>query len=448
MISRYFAAAALLALFACARSAGVPPVALPQTQADLVALHMASPIKHVVFVVQENRSFNNLFLGFPGATTQDYGYDERGRKIQVRPQDLGAPWDLGHNAASFFAACDGTGKLPGTHCKMDGWNRQNNSPNTPKNGAYSYVPRSQIKPYWTIAGEYVLSDRTFASNLDGSFVAHQYVVAAYASSAVDYPVGPWGCEGGQSDTVTTLTQYRTIGASINPCFTNPTIGGEADRHGVSWRFYAGTINGDGGIWSSYQADAKIYRGADWTTDVINPPAQFLSDVKHGKLASITWIAPTFETSDHPPNETQGPAWIASLVNAVGESRFWDSTAVLIVWDDWGGFFDPVRPVYKDYDGLGFRVPLLMVSAYAKRGYVTHVQYETASVLRYIEDNFGLPQLAPSDRRAKDPAGDAFDYSQQPRKFKPIPGGKPAAYWLQTQRALRDERRPPGMLGDD
>jgi phospholipase C len=83
-------------------------------------------------------------------------------------------------------------------------------------------------------------------------------------------------------------------------------------------------------------------------------------------------------------------WVSSLVDAIGRSKFWKSTAIFIMWDDWGGWFDPVPPVYEDYDGLGFRVPLLIVSPYAKRHYVTHVQYETSSVPRYIEDNFGLP----------------------------------------------------------
>ena len=100
-----------------------------------------------------------------------------------------------------------------------------------------------------------------------------------------------------------------------------------------------------------------------------------------------------------------------------------------MWDDWGGWFDPAPPIYADYDGLGFRIPLLIVSPYAKQNDVTHVQYETSSVVRYIEDNFGLPQLAPSDTRANDPATDAFDYTQKPRPFRKITGGKPAAQWF-------------------
>jgi phospholipase C len=410
-----------------------------------------TPIQHVVFIIQENRSFNNLFLGFPGATTAKYGYDTDGRKVAVRPRHLATTWDLGHASLAFFAACDGQGKLPGTDCKMDGWNKEGGNASAPKNPAYSYVPQNEIAPYWAAARQYVLADDMFASNLDGSFIAHQYVVAAYASHAVDFPDGNWGCEGGKADTVGTLTKQRESGPPIVACFENPTIASEADAAGVSWRFYAGAIGSDGGLWSSYQADQKIYSGPDWSADVINPPSQFLTDIGNGELADVTWITPTAETSDHPgANSAQGPAWVASVVDAIGESSFWNSTAIFIMWDDWGGMFDPVKPVYEDYDGLGFRVPLIVVSPYAKQGSVTHVQYETASVLRFIEDNFGLMQLAKSDARANDPANDAgvFDYSQPPRKFKKFRGDKPSSYWAQFERTSRELRKPSNIIGDD
>jgi phospholipase C len=442
MIDRTAALAAALACAACSAPVTSPPFALRQAQGD-------TPIAHVVFVIQENRSFNDLFMGYPGAKTARYGHDKKGRKIGLTPIGLEKLWDLGHSSDAFFTACDGTGTLPGTNCKMDGWNGEYVPPGAPRNVAYAYVPKEELKPYWTIARDYVLADRMFASNLDGSFVAHQYAVAAYASRSVDYPGESWGCEGGKFDTIGTLTPQRASSKPIEACFDNDTIAAEADRLGVSWRFYASTINGDGGFWSSYQADRKIYSGPDWSRDVINPPAQFLADVGSGKLANVTWIVPTFETSDHPgANATQGPAWIASIVDAIGASKFWQSTAIFIMWDDWGGWFDPVPPVYEDYDGLGFRVPLLVVSPFARRGYVTHVQYETSSVLRYIEDNFGLPPLAASDARANDPVSDAFDYTQPPRTFEKIPGGKPPAYWLRSQRNSNDRQQPAEMPGND
>jgi phospholipase C len=409
----------------------------------------ATPIHHVVFVIQENRSFNNLFMGYPGATTQNYGYDTSGKKIRLHSQDLASTWDIDHTSHAFFTDCDGQGSLPGTDCKLDGWNGERVGSGAPPNFAYAYTPKRQVAPYWTMASQYVLADDMFASNLDASFVAHQYAVAAYASRSVDGPGGNWGCEGGKGDLIATLTDQRTYGGYVAVCYDNPTIGTDADKAGVSWRFYADSLASGGGFWSAYQADRKVYHGPDWSADVINPPAQFLTDVAGGKLANITWITPTLTTSDHPGLKAgQGPAWVASVVDAVGKSRFWKSTAIFIIWDDWGGWFDPVQPVYEDYDGLGFRVPMLVVSPYARKGYVTHLQYETSSVLRFIEDNFGLPQLAASDARANDPASDAFDYTQQPRKFKKIPGAKSPSYWLRLERSSPIRGMPAGILGDD
>jgi phospholipase C len=411
----------------------------------------ASPIKHVVFIIQENRSFNNLFMGYPGATTATFGYNERHHKIALHSQGLATAWDLGHTSQAFFTACDGKGTLPGTKCKMDGWNHEQATTGHPKNFAYAYVPQDEIAPYWQMAKQYVLADRMFTSEIDGSFVAHQYAVAAFASHAIDSPLTKWGCTGGTTDTVTTFTKLRTYGPSIRACFNNATLGAAADSAGLSWRYYAGDLKSSGFFWSAYQVDRPIFRGPDWSADVINPPAQVLTDIANGELANITWVTPTFTTSDHPGllgDSTEGPAWVASVVDAIGESKFWDSTAIFVMWDDWGGWYDPVKPVYEDYDGLGFRVPLLMISPYAKKGYVTHVQYETASVLRYIEDNFGLPPLATSDKRANDPVTDAFDYKQKPRAFKNIGSAKPSSYWTQLER-LPEGLPPPGsMLGDD
>jgi phospholipase C len=441
--------AAVAATSACSSAGGSSNVPAAATRAMTNAAK--TPIQHVVFVVQENRSFNNLFMGYPGATTAKYGYDEKRRKIALHSQGLATTWDIQHGAPDFFAACDGQGSLPGTDCKMDGWNEEKAGDGQPKNFAYAYVPRNEIEPYWTIAHRYVLADTMFASNLDGSFIAHQYVVAAYASHAVDFPPSWWGCEGGKTDTVPTLTEQRTYGHSIAACFDNPTIASEADDAGVSWRFYAGGIYDDGGLWSSYQADRKIFHGPDWSADVISPPAQFLTDIRSGKLANVTWIAPIWATSDHPGlSNSKGPVWVASIVNAIGKSKFWKSTAIFIIWDDWGGWFDPVKPVYEDYDGLGFRVPMLIVSPYAKQGSVTHLQYETASVLRFIEDNFGLAPLAKADMRANDPANDdaVFDFTQKPRTFHRIGRGKSAAYWMQFERTSRSPRKPASILGDD
>jgi phospholipase C len=398
--------------------------ALPATPggnlAETLGLTGSGKIKHVVWIVQENRSFNDLFMGFPGARTATSGKNSMGQTVKLAPVSLTTRYEIDHSARGMFSACHGTGTLPGTHCRMDGFNLEEEY-GGPSQGQYVYVPRSETKPYWDMAHEFVLADHMHASQLDESFVAHQYIIAAQAHSSVDVPDGAWGCEGGPSEMVQTITKKRTYGKDQRPCFDYQTLGDELDHAGLAWRFYTSSYTRPlGGFWSGYQAVRHIFHGPDWKKDVIVPQKRFLTDIKKGQLASFTWITPLCPDSDHLDcGVGLGPSWVTSLVNAVGESKFWDSTAVFVQWDDWGGTYDPVPPPFKDYDSLGFRVPLIVISAYAKDNYVSHVPYETASVLRFAEDLFNLPQLSVADTRAASPAVDCFDFSQKPRAFVPI-----------------------------
>jgi phospholipase C len=212
------------------------------------------------------------------------------------------------------------------------------------------------------------------------------------------------------------------------------LGDELQAARLSWRFYAGSYgnpsSGDGGEWSGYQAVKHIRYGPDWKKNVISPNWKFITDVRAGKLANFTWITPVCSDSDHVNcGGGHGPSWVAALVNTVGQSKFWDSTVIFVQWDDWGGLYDHVPPPFEDYDGLGFRVPLLAISPYAKHDYVSHVQYETASVLRFAQDLFGLHQLAAADRRANSPALDCFDFSQNPRPFVKIAAPLPPRFFM-------------------
>ncbi|MBV8530078.1 MAG: hypothetical protein JO104_02075 [Candidatus Eremiobacteraeota bacterium] len=392
----------------------------------------AGKITHVVYIVQENRSFDNLFQGYPGADTVSSGKNAKGRIIKLQPFTLKQPYVIEHTAGSMFAACHGKGKLPGTDCRMDGFNRER-SFFGPPNPEYVYVPHNESKPYFDMAHEWVVADRMFQSHLDESFVSHQYVIAAQAQSSVNLPPGYWGCKGGGSNTVRTIMLDRHLGRYQLPCFDYQTLGDELDRAGLSWRFYAsayGSSSSGGGVWSSYQAVKHIYYGPDWTKDVITPNWKFITDVRAGRLAKFTWITPVCSDSDHVncPGGF-GPSWVSALVNTVGKSKFWNSTAIFVQWDDWGGLYDHVPPPFKDYDGLGFRVPLLVISPYAKHDYVSHVQYETASVLRFAEDLYGLGQLAAADKRANSPAGDCFDFSHPPHRFAPIKAPYPPRFFM-------------------
>jgi phospholipase C len=423
------ATAASLLLAACSFAA--PPRAdVPLTGA--FAPTGAGKIQHIVYIVQENRSFNNLFQGYPGAYTVKSGKNSGGKTIVLKAVSLAYKYDIDHSARAMFAACNGVGTLPGTKCRMNGFNKEILY-DGPPNGQYVYVPQSESKPYFDMAHEWVLADRMFQSQLDESFVAHQYIIAAQAQSSVDLPYGPWGCEPGPSDTVLTITQERTYGSPQLPCFDYQTLGDELDAAGISWRFYSSKYNspnGDSAVWSSYQAVKHIYDGPDWKKDVLTPQKRFLTDVPAGKLAKFTWITPICPNSDHVNcGGGYGPSWVATLVNTIGESKFWDSTVIFVQWDDWGGLYDPVKPPFKDYDGLGFRVPLLVISPYAKENYVSHVQYETASVLRFAEDLWNLKHLSAADARATSPAADCLDFTQKPRAFVPIKSPKGRSFFL-------------------
>jgi phospholipase C len=428
------AAALLAAISLCTACSQALPYMQNRAALRELSRTGAGKITHVVYIVQENRSFDDLFQGYPGAHTVSSGKNSHGQTIKLQPVSLSTQYNIDHSAQAMFLACDGTGSVPGTNCRMDGFDREI-SFGGPSNPQYVYVPHNDSKPYFDMAHEWVLADKMFQSQLDESFVAHQYVIAAQAKSAVGLPAGKWGCGGGALDVVSTITAQRSLnGPSEPPCFDYTTLGDELDKAGLSWRFYASAYgsrsSGDGSVWSSYQAVRHIVRGPDWKKDVISPNWKFITDVRAGKLANFTWITPVCDDSDHVGCAGgYGPSWVAALVNTVGKSKFWDSTAIFVQWDDWGGTYDDVPPPYEDYDGLGFRVPLLVISPYAKRNHVSHVQYETASVLRFAEDLYGLGRLAAADARANSPAMDCFEFSQKPRPFVRIQAPLPPKFFM-------------------
>jgi phospholipase C len=435
-LSRPLAIAAFgLALSACSTTSSLNT--LPSsTSLGHVHYHTSSnPIQHVIIVIQENRSFNNLFKGFKGATTASYGYNTSNQKITLQPYTLASTWDLEHDSSGFFAACNGTGSIPGTDCRMNGFNNEwvGCGYSCPANPQYIYVPRSEITPYWDMAKQYVLADEMYASNFDASsFISHQYFISGQAEHAVNFPGGAWGCPGGSGDFIDEVGPSRQIPYGYEVvCWDPTTLGDELDDAdpSIPWAFYTATVSGDLGIWSAYQAIKHIYYGTDWKKDILTPQSRFFSDVKYGRLRNVSWITPTWENSDHPGSgEKTGPSWVASIVNAIGQSQYWDSTAIFIFWDDYGGEYDPEPPAHLDFDGLGMRIPMIVVSAYAKKGYVSHTHYEHGSVLKFIEDIWGLPRMTASDTRANSPI-DCFDFSQPPRKFKKIAAAFDENYFL-------------------
>ena len=227
-------------------------------------------IAHVVYVIQENRSFDDLFQGYPGADTVSSGKDSHGNTIELQPISLKTQFDTDHSARGMFEDCRGTGELPGTQCRMDGFNRERTY-EAPPNAPYSYVPHSESKPYFEMAHEFVVADRMFQSQIDESFVAHQYAIAAQAKSSVNSPAGSgWGCAAKKPTYVATITRKRAYGKHQRPCFDYETLGDELDGAGLSWRFYTSQYGEvPQGFWSGYQAVKHIFYGPDWA-NVITP----------------------------------------------------------------------------------------------------------------------------------------------------------------------------------
>ena len=165
-------------------------------------------------------------------------------------------------------------------------------------------------------------------------------------------------------------------------------------------------------------------GADWTNNVIIPNTQVLTDIANGQLASVSWVIPRGQASDHPGiSDGSGPSWVASVVNAIGNSQYWSNTAIVITWDDWGGWHDYVSPTLTGGPGIinsyehGFRVPLIVVSPYAKPAYIFHQVKDFGSILKFIEGTFSLPNIAPGASPAYADAttstGDLSDCFVQP-----------------------------------
>ncbi len=400
-------------------------------------------IKHVVVIVQENRSFDNLFQGFPGADTVASGLASDGTRIPLQPISMAHGIDPSHQFGEFTMSLDGG--------KMDGFDQVGGFPRTEKNMAYAYVPRSESQPYFDLASSYALADRMFQSNNSNSYVSHQYIIAAQSANVVNNPSAfPWGCDAPAGTGVTMMgadgVPFQAAG--VAPCFDYQTIGDLLDNAGLTWAYYAPPISaaqtsGDisGALWTPYDAIRHIRFGPDWDKDQISPETTILSDIAGGKLRSVSIVTPDGYNSDHARfPSTSGPAWVTSIVAAIGASKYWSDTAIFVTWDDWGGWYDHVVPPYIDRNGAGFRVPLIAISPYAKHGYVSHVQFETASITRYIEDAFDLPTLGQRDVTAN-PPNDMFDYSQT---VKPLSGVRLPASALHAA----SHRMPSNVVPDD
>jgi phospholipase C len=424
----FFFSALALTLAACnANTASMP--ATPSLPAPARGSLPAQPalsfgkIQHVVIVVQTNRSFNNLFATFPGADGATSGKNSKGQTVALTETQLYSSENFTNSYSAYTTEYAGG--------KMDGWNLVYVSGHYCATCAYAYVNPKYIKPYWEMAQQYVLADHTFPTEASGGFTAHQDLIRGDSTisktkSLIDFPSHrPWGCDAPIGTTTPLLTDNRKyIEQGPAPCLKYDTLRDTLDAKGVSWKYYTPPLL-TGGLpghdWDAFDAIYAVRYGPEWNKNISSPETNIFSDISNSQLAAVSWVIPNAQDSDHAGYKRvdRGPDWAASIVNAIGESKYWNTSAMIIVWDNWGGWYDNVPPPQLDYTGLGFRVPMIVISPYAKQGYVDHTQYEFGSIIKFVEEVFKLKSLGTTDQRARSLVG-AFDFSQAPRRFQQVP----------------------------
>ena len=418
------------------------------------AMLAVTPIQHIIIMVQENRSTDNLFqdpvLISRGADIAQSGLDSKGNVHQLQQIPLNTGWGGAHEFFTFNQSYD-KGKMDGFDLVSIGCNPAKCN-TIPPNPMYSYVNPADIGPYFQMAEQYVFADRMFQTNEGPSWPAHMFVFNG--TSAPDatsnmfvaenpYPmVVPMGCGGAPTSFVKLVNPQGVEDSTTFPCFDPPALVDWMDLYGISWKYYTSTANY---LFTAPNGIAHLYYGSDWVNNVIQPSSAILTDIAAGDLAAVSWVTPTGAQSDHANwSNGTGPSWIASVVNAIGNSPYWNSTAIMVTWDDWGGWYDHVPPPKVIRDGTswgsgylyGFRVPLLLVSPYAKPAHISHTVYDFGSPLRLIEESFNLPSMGFADAHTND-LSDSFDYSQNPIQFKNITAPFGADYFLNDKTEATD-----------
>ncbi len=390
-----------------AASTVATPASGATTSPPAVITAARSRIRHIVFLIKENRTFDNLFGRFPGADGATTGITCSGRTVPLARAPDRAP-DLDHSFSAGVSGVNGG--------RMDCFARD---------GYIQYRP-SQIPAYWAYARRYALADRFFSSIYGPTGVEHLWTFASQSDRFVDHErPGQFGtglpheyCDDPQelawSFPNVTPEQRRRILALEDrgdaagvarswverwPCTDVRVLPDLLDAAGVSWREYRGRNQ-----WvQPLRMVPHIRFGPAWSNIV--SASRFVPDVRAGRLPSVSWLTPPLRLSDHPPTSIcEGENWTVRMLNALMRSDEWDSTVVVLTWDDFGGFYDHVPPPHVDVYGLGPRVPLIVISPFARSGYVDHTTLEFSSVLKLIETVFDLGSLTRRDRTADDMLG--------------------------------------------
>jgi phospholipase C len=420
-------------LYACTSGGRKQPVAGATRTASVVATQTRWPIKRVIYVMLENRSFDNLYGRFPGADGATVGV-KFGQEVPLTPCPHWLPGDIPHDRAAHLNDVNG-GTYDGFGVGQfgDPW-------------AYTTFDEAMIPNYWAWARDYVLCDNFFASVGGPSYPNHFFFVAGQSGGALDNPENiltrrmsdgrtfkSWGCDAIGENVFVLVKDGNGNTTKHDSCFTFRTVPEQLEDAGVSWAYYAAEPGQPGYFWNALNGVAGVYHTDLWRPERIRSVERLPEDIRAGRLPAVTWVTPRFELSDHPPESSCfAHNWLTGLVNAVIRSEDWAHTALFVTWDEWGGFYDHVQPPEVDEIGLGFRVPTLVISPFAKKGYVDDAEGEFSSPLKFVSDNWGLPYLTERIERTHN-FEHVFAFERNPRTdarpLPPIEGcyGRPWAY---------------------
>jgi phospholipase C len=359
---------------------------------------------------KENRTFDNYFGTFPGANGATTYTDPYGRVHPLNHQPDQLSGSLGHSPDQAWLAYD--------NGKMD---RFSLIPGAIQNGvdvSDSQFYQADIPNYWSYARSFTLADNFFSVIRGPSFPNHLFSIAAEDDNVDNNPsraAGHWGCDAPPGAWV----EERLPDGSIThafPCFNFPTLGDTLNAYNISWKYYAPPQGTGGYVWSAFNAINHIRNTDQWTRHIVDT-TNFARDVRAGTLPAVSWLVEESSVSDHPPESSvcAGENWTVHQINEVmKQPSLWASTVIILTWDDFGGFYDHVPPPTgpNPQTQYGFRVPAIIISPYAKPGYIDHTLYSFSSMLKFVEDNYGLPALGSMDGQANT-LFNALDLNQPP-----------------------------------
>jgi phospholipase C len=360
-----------------------------------------SPIEHFIVLMQENHTFDNYFGTYPGADGIPPGTCMPIDPFDPANTECVEPYPIGDRPIDDLDHSMRTYELQYNNGKMDGFIYALNQRNQNGKLAMGYYDDNDLPYYWNLADEYVLFDRFFSSDHGGSFANHMYWVSA--TPGVNRA---------------TATGYADV----------PTIFDRLEERGISWKFYVQnydpqityrTLSRYSGnrtsqvIWVPLLNIDRFIDDPKLSSHIVDLSEYFV-DLENGTLPAVAYIVPS-GASEHPPGSLRsGQKFVKSLIQGLMRSSLWETSAFLLIYDDWGGWYDHVPPPQVDANGFGMRVPGILVSAYARRGYIDSTELDFTSVIKFIQENWNLESLAERDANANSFMA-AFDFTQPPRQ---------------------------------